>query len=63
MLAIRPVIDSVILSGYMSSVAELDAITVQLRKLVEGDTTHVLSFTRVGFSPLSLSCRQKDVEV
>merc|ERR1712137_1019993 len=54
-LAVRPVMDNVILWGDHANIEQVEAITTQVRKLVENDTTHLLSFSRVpvddAFSP------------
>merc|ERR1712137_1251351 len=46
-LAVRPVMDNVILWGDHANIEQVEAITTQVRKLVENDTTHLLSFSRV----------------
>jgi len=54
-LAVRPVMDNVILWGNQANIEQVEAVTTQVRKLVENDTNHLLSFSRVSvddaFSP------------
>jgi len=54
-LAVRPVMDNVILWANRANIEQVEAVTTQVRKLVENDTTHLLSFSRVcvddAFSP------------